>query len=385
MMLWFLFAGLAVLAAGMMLTPLRNARALGTNRKDGASAVLADQMREVDRDAERDLISNDEAEAAKVEIKRRLLKVARGSAERQTSAGGRATLWISALAVPLFGGLLYSQLGSPGLPGVSFADRQEERAEQAQITELTDRLLNRLELDPDGGPTEGWMLLGQTYMRMGRYADAASAMENVIDREDATSAVLSQYAEALISVENGIVTPKARQAIRRAREMDPENPAGSFYEAIALDQAGDSEQAHDLLLSRLEQAPGPEPWMEIFIAQANRIGASLGREPVSLSTFAPMAGGAPGPTEGDVAAAAEMSEADRAAFIRSMVDRLAARLAEDPDDLDGWMRLGTAYRVLGETEKAIEAYQAADRLTGDLAPEDPRKQSIRQAISELEG
>ena len=198
MMLWFLFAGLAVLAVGMILIPLRNARALGTNRKDGASAVLADQMREVDRDAERGLISNDEAEAAKVEIKRRLLKVARGSAERQTSAGGRATLWISALAVPLFGGLLYSQLGSPGLPGVSFADRQEERDEQAQITELTDRLLNRLELDPEGGPTEGWMLLGQTYMRMGRYADAASAIENVIDREDATSAVLSQYAEALI-------------------------------------------------------------------------------------------------------------------------------------------------------------------------------------------
>lgn len=228
------------------------------------------------------------------------------------------------------------------------------------------------------------MLLGQTYMRMNRYTDAASAMENVIGRDDTSSAVLSQYAEALVAAEDGIVTPKARNAIRRAREMDPANPAATYYEAIALDQAGDSEEAHDLLVSRLDEAAGPAAWMEVFIAQANRIGEAIGRDPVSLAALAPMAGaGAPAPTEEDVAAASEMSEADRAAFIRSMVDRLAERLAEEPDDLDGWLRLANAYRVLNESQKARNAYETADDLAQTLPSEDPRRNLIKDNLSEL--
>lgn len=220
-------------------------------------------------------------------------------------------------------------------------------------------------------------------MRMGRYADATTAIKTVIERDDASSAMLSQYAEALIAAEDGIVTPKARNAIRRAREMDPSNPAASYYQAIALDQTGDSEEAHDLLLSRLEQAAGPAPWMETFVSQANRIGEAIGREPVTLSAFAPMAGGTPGPTRDEVAAASEMSETDRATFIRSMVDRLASRLADNPHDLDGWLRLGNAYRVLGETDKARKAFLSAENLASSLASDDPRRVAIQDALSEI--
>ena len=184
-MLWGILALLSVSAIAMLLLPMLRHDAAGTDRQAGAVAVIADQLHEVDRDADRGLISNDEAEAAKIEIKRRLLKLNRGaSAKGRSVMGGRAALWISALVVPLFAGLLYAQLGSPGVPTVPFADRQDERAEQAQITELTGRLLERLENDPEGGPTEGWMLLGQTYMRMGRYSAAAAAMGNVIERDD---------------------------------------------------------------------------------------------------------------------------------------------------------------------------------------------------------
>ena len=387
MMLWITFAALACLAAVLMLYPMRRAGHGGTDRDAGAVAVLSDQLREVDRDAERGLISPAETEAARIEIKRRLLKLGRRQgAESASTQGGRAALWISAAAVPLLAALFYAGLGAPGIPSMSYADRQDERADQVQIAELTGRLRERLESDPEGGPTEGWMLLGQTYMRMGRYGDAAAAMETVIERQDASSATLSQFAEALVAAENGIVTPRARAAIRRAREMDPTNPAATYYEALALDQAGDSAEAHDLLVARLEQAAGPFPWMEPFIAQANRIGERLGRAPVSLATFAPMAGSdVPGPTREDMAAAAEMSDADRAEFIRSMVDRLAARLEENPDDLDGWLRLGNAYRVLGEMQAARDAFEAAEQLAETLPAEDPRIQTIRDALSDLRG
>ena len=384
-MLWIVFASLALLATLFLLLPLRSFGLTISGRTEGSVSILSDQLQEVDADAERSLISPEEARAARIEIKRRILSLERKGQRARPAMSGRSAgvvVWATALTVPVAAAALYLQLGSPDMPSLAFAERDAERNQQIEITELTERLLTRLQSDPKGGPTEGWMLLGQTYMRMGRYGDAVSAMENVTDRPDAGSAVLSQYAEAMIAADDGIVTPAARNAIAKAREMDPSNPAATYYEAVALEQAGDSAGAHDLLIARLRAANGPAPWMEAFVAQANRIGEALGRDPVSLAAFAPMAGSdTPGPTAGDVAAAADMSGEDRSAFIRSMVERLR----DQPDDLDGWMRLGNAYRALGEVAKAREAYAAAERLAESLPSAEPRLQEIRQAMSELRG
>lgn len=387
-MLWIIFAGLALIAAAFMVLPLRSRVQDVSDRNEGSVSILADQLREVDADAERDLISLADARAAQIEIKRRLLALRKKAAPaslRQSSRSGQAALWAAAIVVPLAAGALYAQLGSPEIPSLVFAERQDERNEQAQVTDLAGRLLVRLQDDPNGGPTEGWMLLGQTYMRMGRFVDAAAAIANTVDRPDATSSVLSQYAEALVAAEDGIVTLKALDALRRARIMDPSNPAAAYYEAIALDQAGDSKEAHDLLLARLDDATGSEPWVALVVAQANRIGETLGRSPVSLAPIAPEdALPASKPTEDDMAAASEMNQNDRDAFIRSMVDRLAARLESAPEDLEGWLRLANAYQVLEETEKAREAYGWANTLAQTLPEDDPRRQTIREALTVFE-
>ncbi|WP_207768739.1 MULTISPECIES: c-type cytochrome biogenesis protein CcmI [Rhodobacterales] len=387
MMLWGIFSALAVAAALFMVLPLFGAKTRIANRQAGSVSILADQLREVDADHERGLISAADAQAARVEIKRRLLALSRLPETKRMDGikSGRALLVVVALAVPATAGALYASLGSPQMSSMTFADREDERTQRVEITDLTERLLERLKNDPNGGPTEGWMLLAQTYMRMERYSDAAAAIANVTERKDVTSAILSQYAEALIVAEGGIVTPDARTVIARARQMDPANPAASYYEAIALDQAGDGEEAHDLLLARLNGATGSESWVELFVAQANRIGETLGRDVVRPAPIAPMdAAPSSGPTEDDMAAAAEMSQSERDTFIRSMVDRLADRLENTPDDLDGWLRLAGAYQVLGDTQKAQVAYHQAERLAQTLPDDDPRRQTIREALTGLE-
>jgi len=62
-------------------------------------------------------------------------------------------------------------------------------------------------------------------------------------------------------------------------------------------------------------------------------------------------------------AAQEMTADDRSKMIRTMVKRLADRLADEPDDLEGWKRLARAYEVLGETEKAKQAKARIEALT----------------------
>lgn len=59
----------------------------------------------------------------------------------------------------------------------------------------------------------------------------------------------------------------------------------------------------------------------------------------------------PGPTAEQMQAAQEMTPQDRAEMILAMVDGLAARLDDNPQDEQGWTRLIRARTVLGQEEK----------------------------------
>jgi cytochrome c-type biogenesis protein CcmH len=54
--------------------------------------------------------------------------------------------------------------------------------------------------------------------------------------------------------------------------------------------------------------------------------------------------------------------------IEAMVERLAERLAQNPDDLEGWKMLGKSYSVIGKFGEASKAYAQAARR----APRDPQ-------------
>ncbi|MDW8444627.1 MAG: tetratricopeptide repeat protein [Acetobacteraceae bacterium] len=55
-------------------------------------------------------------------------------------------------------------------------------------------------------------------------------------------------------------------------------------------------------------------------------------------------------------------------MIEGMVQRLAERMRETPDDAEGWLRLARAYRVLGRAAEAREALRRA----AELRPDDPQ-------------
>ncbi len=54
-------------------------------------------------------------------------------------------------------------------------------------------------------------------------------------------------------------------------------------------------------------------------------------------------------------------------MIQGMVARLAAKQQADPGNLDGWLRLGRAYAVLREPDKAADAFEKAASLKPDDA------------------
>ena len=76
----------------------------------------------------------------------------------------------------------------------------------------------------------------------------------------------------------------------------------------------------------------------------------------ALSFSSPDTPGMPQPSEEQQRAMAGLTPEQRQQAIRGMVDGLAAKLADAPGDRDGWLRLASARRVLGEPDKAAEAY-----------------------------
>jgi cytochrome c-type biogenesis protein CcmH len=136
----------------------------------------------------------------------------------------------------------------------------------------------------------------------------------------------------------------------------------------------------------LREAPPEATWRDFVAGQVRQAAAALGEDPppeaaetttaetappaasppmTSPPVASPPIAGVPGPSQADVEAAGQMSGEDRLAFIRSMVARLATRQEEQPENLDGWLRLARAYGVLGEADHAKAALDRAEALVQD--------------------
>ncbi len=90
----------------------------------------------------------------------------------------------------------------------------------------------------------------------------------------------------------------------------------------------------------------------------------------------PGAESAPGPTAGDMAAAAEMTPEERQAMIEGMVGQLQERLATEGGSAEEWARLITSLAALGRPDEARAAYAEAQRQFEGMTVE---LQGLREA------
>src|SRR2546423_9299851 len=117
MTLWFVFALMTAAAIFAVLWPLgRGTR--GQQRTGSDLAIYRDQLDEIARDRAAGLIAAAEAEAARVEVSRRLIAAADAQAQTAPAAAGgatfrrRATALMVLFALPALAAVLYLKLGS---------------------------------------------------------------------------------------------------------------------------------------------------------------------------------------------------------------------------------------------------------------------------------
>jgi cytochrome c-type biogenesis protein CcmH len=360
MTLWLIFAVMTAAAMLAVVWPL--VRSAAVARSGGDVAVYRDQLDEVERDLRAGLIGQSEAEAARVEISRRLLAAAdaaqAGPPDSNVASAvrrRRTAAFASLVALPIVAASFYLPLGSPEL-GAPDGESVQSLIAQAEA---------HLRRNPEDG--RGWEILAPVYMRLDRYSDAVTAWGNALRILGENAERQAYLGEALTAEADGTVTAEAKAAFVRAISLDDTIISARYYLGLAAEQDGDRGEAAKIWRQLIAEAPAGAFWV-------SDVRSALAR--VESDSTAP-----PSPGAAEMAAAARQPPDQQAAMIRGMVDRLAARLREDGADVDGWVRLVRSYKVLGESEKArAAATQAQQALAGDPA----KLRQLNVALKELD-
>lgn len=363
MTLWFVFALMTVAAIFAVLWPLSRSSALRAGGSE--AAVYRDQLAEIDRDVAAGLIGPSEAEAARVEISRRLLAAADGRNDlpAQANLGLRRASTVLALAgLPIAAITFYLSVGSPQLGDFPLADRTRA----ADVNQPLDNLVAQVEAHLEKNPTDGrgWSVLAPVFVRLGRYDDAVRSYRNSITYNGDSAERRSDLGEALIGSAGGVVTAEAKAEFERAVALNADEPKAGYFLGLAAEQDGRSTDAAAIWRAMLAKAAPDAPWRPLVQAALVRMGGPA----------------APVLSNDTMAAAKDMNEADRGTMIRGMVDRLATRLKQNGDDVEGWLRLVRAYMVMGERDKAVSALADARQA---IANDTERLRQLNEGLKNL--
>jgi cytochrome c-type biogenesis protein CcmH len=350
MTLWFVFALMTVAAIFAVLWPLSRSAA----PKPGGSetVVYKDQLAEIDRDVAAGLIGASEAEAARVEISRRLLAAA--DSERHLPAQSnprlrRSSAVLALVALPVAAVSFYLALGSPQLGDFPLAGRSRAADANQPLENLVAQVEAHLEKNPADG--RGWNVLAPVLARLGRYDEAIKAFRNSITYNGDSAERRSDLGEALVGSAGGVVTTEAKAEFERAVALNADDAKANYFLGLAAEQDGRNPDAAAIWRAMLAKAPADAPWRPMVQAALVRVGGPA----------------APVLSNDAMSAAKDMNEADRGAMIRGMVDRLATRLKQNGDDVEGWLRLVRAYMVMGERDKAASALMDARQAVANDA------------------
>ncbi len=343
MTLWLVFIMITAATVFAVLWPLARNKPV---RLGGDVAVYRDQLDEIQRDRSTGLIGEAEAEAARVEVSRRLIAAADADEkelpvqDKSSLVHRRVTAIAGLILLPAGALALYLTLGSPDLPGEPLASRVQSPAEARNVQTMVAEVENHVARNPNDG--KGWEVLAPVYMRLGRYDDAARAWHNVIILNGSNAEREANYGEAMVAAANGVVTDEAKAAFDRALKIDPQNVMALFYMGMAADQDGRRAEAEKIWNDLIAGAPPNAPWIEV-------VQHALARN-------------APGADAAAAPAAAQGAPADH--DVNAMVERLAERLQKDGSDVQGWLQLVRSYRVLGQNDKMQAALADARKALG---------------------
>ena len=351
MVIWMMMALLAGAAVLSILWPL--SRRAGLAREtDSAGDVgfYRDQLAEIGRDQDRGTLGIDEAEAARIEASRRLLRAANATPQKPLDTTSepalrrrRAASAMTLSVVPIVGLALYGNLGSPHLRSTLPAAPQTRAAVPAEFASAVNRVEEHLAANP--ADVRGWDVLAPIYLKLGRFDDAARAFGTARRLGGDTLARVLGEGEALVSAAGGIVGPEARVLFALALTIEAASPAARYYQTLAAEQDGDIGKATSGYRQLLADAAPDAPWVPLVRARLARLDGGQ-----------------------DTGAPSALPSGAVTPEINAMVEGLDARLGAGGGSEAEWSRLVRSFAMLGRRADALDRLgKGRVALAGDPA------------------
>ncbi|HVI90314.1 MAG TPA: c-type cytochrome biogenesis protein CcmI [Dongiaceae bacterium] len=375
---WILAAMMTLAVIMILAVPLFETRKL-KDESGFALNVYRDQLAEIERDQQRGVLPADQAKAAQLEIQRRILALADAPTAPPGRTRHRRLIAAAAVLLPLFGVALYLTVGAPQLPGQPFAEHQ------AALPAATPELM-ALRQHVAGHPDDAaaWLALARLALDQQRLEESLDGFRRALALGKNAPDIYADYGRALILFHDGAVSDDTKAVFEKALALDAKQPTARFFLALGKAQQGDLTGALSDWVVLEKDTPADAPYRQSLSENIDKAARQLGKDPAALPGREPghQGGAAPGddagaatnnvsgpnasgPSAQDMQQAAQMSPQDRAAFIQSMVDRLAGHLKQQPDDLEGWLKLARAYGVLNRPDDARQAWAKAAALAPD--------------------
>lgn len=359
MIFWIFVAVLSAAVTFWVTRPLLKTGQVAFEPVSADIAVYKDQLAEIDADVSSGQISAAEAETARAEVARRLLRLPK---DQESRAGARVTPPLKSLhtattlALPLIALGLYLAYGNPSMSGVPFKERLAAAPERATPADLVAKVEERLRQEPNDG--KGWDVIAPVYAAQGRNQDAVDAYANAMRILGETPKRLEGLALADIRAANGLVTEKARKAFARALELDASRTEPKLWLALAKEQDGKLDEAVAEYKALLAAAPETAPWRKAVEARLAALqGGGESQDGSGEQASRPDAPATREPAAPGVAGLAP----EQRAMVDRMVAGLASRLKENGNDLEGWLKLMRSLKVLGRDAEAATALTDAKK------------------------
>jgi cytochrome c-type biogenesis protein CcmH len=302
-----------------------------------AARTYRQQLLEIDQEIAAGHITTADAAAARLETERRLAAALRQDPQdyvitqspRNFGVGGILMMMGLSLAI-------YANMGRPDLVPPPQAQSPQEGVGQ-MIAALEKRVL------ANPGDAEGWAMLGWAQGKTGQMDKSIQSYEQAVKQAPDDAQFIVGLGEAL-RAKDGHIGPRAKSLFEQALALSPKMPNARFYLGLAAAEAGDAEGA----LSQFEVLAaqgGLQPTDQAVLRRhIEALGAKTGRNvEAALKKL----------DQAVVAPSDDMSRID------GMIAKLAQRLSDQPDDVQGWKMLIKSLSVRQGKDPAREAVTQA--------------------------
>lgn len=284
--------------------------------------------------------------------------------EAEPLSAGLPVGYILGVGVMVLGaaGLLYTLFGRPDLPDQPLVKRTAELAEKqaeasAQTAELDAAFTAAQQAATDQPDNlDAWLQLALTAARRGDAQTEIKALSAALELTEGAPEIKAMIAEAMSRAAGGQVTVPARQLIDEILKQSPDEPRALFLNGLAAYQDEEFQLAIDRWMYLYTLSAANAPWLATL---EENIGRAAEEGNLKRPDFAAAR------ADGAQTELADLPEDQQQEMIEQMVDGLAARLKDDPEDREGWLRLARSYKVLGRVPEQIDALFTAAAL--DLA------------------